>query len=334
MNKVQLQQLSLQAATVLTDGAILVDEWSPLIFDDVLRESRLWQRISKDLAPGETTSGFNQTGVPTARAADPRSLGYTATSATRSESSRKDIRAIVSNVEFGIFNRSVYQQQGKRWGDLQMKDVKDMVTANIREWQRQAYVGNHTGVPEEFDGLRLLLPTGTTVPTTDSIILAINTKIVAMQNQTTRAVMPSAIYMNGRTLQMIEQEFLSVGNKLQYSTFNIGGNPFQIPYLPTAAGLLPMFVDPWNSAIAGTPDVYPTFIISEDKLQWQYVQVLGAPGPEPQTFEIALTNQIVQQYATIMFGALEMLGGTGHHARLNVYDRTTPIKPSSNTVAS
>jgi hypothetical protein len=70
---------------------------------------------------------------------------------------------------------------------------------------------------------------------------------------------------------------------------------------------------------------YPTLILSEDKVSWQYVEPLGQAGPEPKTFEISLTNALDLQYSTVQFGALELLGGTDHHARLNIEDRSAVV---------
>jgi hypothetical protein len=95
--------------------------------------------------------------------------------------------------------------------------------------------------------------------------------------------------------------------------------------IDTAAGMLPLVVDRFNGSVAGTPVTYPTFIVSADKLSWQYIPPLGMPGPEPKLFEIALTNALDVQHKGVMFGAVELLGSTNHHARLNVQARTAVV---------
>ena len=85
-------KLTLEAATAFVDGAIIIDEFDDLIFDDVLRRFPIWGRIEKREAPGETTGGFDQTAVGAARSADPRVMGFTAVSPTRAARTRKDIR--------------------------------------------------------------------------------------------------------------------------------------------------------------------------------------------------------------------------------------------------
>jgi hypothetical protein len=323
------QLAELQAATTFANGAILIDEYDNIIFDDVLRKYPLWNRIDKRPAPGETTGGFDQTGVPTGRSAPVRNLGYTATSPTRAARTRRDIKAIVSNLEFTIFDRSVYQQQGRRFGNLEAKDVNDLNTAVMRHWQGLAYDGDDGVDPNEFDGLKALIGAGTTVTQSTSIIKAINEEIVSMTNTSTKDVMPTAIYTNAQVVWHISLELLKMGDRILYAPIQIGSTVFQVAQLATPIGFLPLFADPYNGVVSGTPNSYPTFIVSEDKLSWQYVEVLGMAGADPKTFEIALANDLDQQYSTLMFGAMELLGGTDHHSRLNIQDRTTVVDPTA-----
>lgn len=319
----------LAAATTLANGAILIDEYDNVIFDDVLRKYPMWNRIDKRPAPGETTGGFDQTGVPTGRAAPVRNLGFAATSPTRAARTRRDIKAIVSDLQFTIFDRSMYQQQGRRFGNLEAKDVRDLSTAVMRNWQSQVYDGNDSVTAEEFDGLKAILGAGSTVLSTASVVKSINAQIVSMTNTSTKDVMPTAIYTNAMVVHYIAQELLKVGDKLLYAPIMIGGSVYQIAQMATPVGFLPLFADPFNGVVAGTPNTYPTFIVSEDKLSWQYVEVLGMAGADPKTFEIALATDLDQQYKTLMFGALEVLGGTNHHSRLNIQARTTVVDPTT-----
>lgn len=317
---------ALQAAVTLANGAILIDDYDTVIFDDVLREFPMWERIDKRLAPGDVTGGFDQTAVGNARSADPRSLGYTAASPTRAQRTARSIKAIVRNLEFGMFDVSVYQQQGRRFGNLEGKDVDDMVTSAMRKWQTEAYEGSVSGDATEFDGLRTLLSSGAlSISAAQSVVDRLDSIIVDMMNTSTRGVRPTAVYCNAKVVQFISREYIKSGEKLPMLPMMIGGNVMQVPYLPTAAGNLPLIVDPFNASVSGTPTTYPTFIVTENLLSWQYVMPLGMPGPEPKTFQIAPTNQIVQQYTTVMFGALEILGAANHHKRVNVEHRDTPV---------
>ncbi len=320
---------NLSAAVTLANGAILVDDYDDVVFDEVLRKYPLWDRIDKRLAPGENTNGFDQTAVGSARSAPVRNLSYSATSSSRAARTARAIKAIVANLEFTIFDRSVYQQQGRRFGDIEQKDINDLITSVLRRWQTLAYDGDITSDSDEFDGLKALLGAGTTVLATASVLKAIQDEIVSLTNSTARDVMPTAIYTNAQVVLFLEQELLKAGNKLVYAPIQIGSSVFQVAQLATPVGFLPLFADPYNSVITGTPNTYPTYIVSEDKLSWQYVEVLGQGGAEPKTFELSMATDLDTRFATIQFGALELLGGTNHHSRLNVEHRSTVVDPTA-----
>jgi len=315
----------LRAANYFGNGALLVDEFDTLILDDIRRESILWNRIDKRLAPGETTNGFDQTGIATGRATPRRTLGFTATGPTRVARTPQTVKAIVSDTTFGIFDRSVYQQQGRRFGNLEQKDVQDLAVACIRQWASEAYLGSASGDDDEFNGLRTLVPSGTTIQDSESIVTGICDACIAMTNGTSVVTRPSAIYVNAAVIQMINMEYAKIGDKLLYAPIKVGDSIFDTAQIATPIGYLPLIADPWNTVVAGTPNVYPTFILDESKLSWQYVEVLGAPGADPKTFEIAMTNGLDVQYKSVMFGALEILGSATHVKRLNIESRTTPI---------
>lgn len=318
----------LHAATYFGPGALLIDEYDPIILDDIRRESILWNRIDKRLAPGETTNGFDQTGISTGRAAPRRNLSFSATYATRVARTPKTIKAIVADTQFGIFDRSVYQQQGRRFGNLEAKDVADLGTACIRKWAVLAYTGAAGSNDDEFDGLRTLVPTGDTIADDQSIVAGICDALIGMTNSTSVVTRPTAIYTNAKVIQMINMELLKVGDKLLYAPIKVGDSVFDTAQLATPVGFMPLIADPWNSVVAGTPNVYPTFIMDESKLSWQYVEVLGAAGADPRTFEIAMTNALEVQYKTVMFGAMEILGASTHVKRVNIEERSTPVNPT------
>ena len=107
----------------------------------------------------------------------------------------------------------------------------------------------------------------------------------------------------------------------------MNGSPRQLFMLPTAIGMIPLFMDVFNASIAGTPILYPTFILTERLVSWQFVRVLGGPSPTPRTFEIALQNDLDQEFTAVMFGALELLGGVVHHKYVSVEHRDTIVSP-------
>lgn len=320
-----------QAATQFVDGAILIDEFDDVIFDDVLRTHPIWDRITKREAPGDTTGGFDQTAIGDARSADPRVLGFTATSPSRSARTRKNIKAVVMNRQFGIFDRSVGMQQGRPFSDLTDKDVRDMVAASFRKWNLEFYDGDEGLDATEFEGLeKLLVGDIKTIGATVSIVKELDNIIIDMVNTSDKDVRPTALYVNAKVVQMIAREFNKVGEKLFTIKVPLRGNNFmEVTVFPSSAGMLPLIVDPFNKVQAGTPNVFRTFVVSEDKLRWEFVRILGSPSPDPRTFEISLQNDLDLQFSTVMFGAIELLGGTAHHKHVDVEFRDTPVDPTA-----
>jgi hypothetical protein len=314
----------LEAANVFANGAILVDEYDKEIFDDLYRNYPVWSWIDKRLAPGDFTNGFQQTATGAARAADKRSLAYSATSPTRSARTPREIKAITRDLTFGMYDRSVYAQQGRRYGDLTAKDVSDMYTSMLALWSDLFWTGDSTN-PLHFDGIiKILGGSVLAITAAQSVVRKLQEQVVTMMNTTVRDVRPNGIILNARIRQIISQEYLFVGDKLPTVS---GTKGEQIAALDTAAGFLPLIVDNFASAIAATPTKYKALITESQNMVWEYVEPLGESGADPKVFEIAQTNVLDTQNKGVMFGALEPYGTTNHHQYVTVEDRTTVISP-------
>lgn len=315
------------------EGFIVHDAYERTIFDDLRRKFPMWGSGAYENHPANSdfTTGFLQSAIGAARAVDKNTLTFSATTETRSARTPIEIKAITSDRNFGMYKRSLYSQMGSLYGDLTAKDIKDIYTAMIAEWQRQFYAGDATGSPLEFDGLKKLLATGPTISAGVSIIKTIQAKVVTMMNSTTKMVMPTHILANPVTAYQItqEQQKMKIGADwvaAPNSTF-VQGVPART--LDTQAGVLPIISDPFNPVISGTTNVYSLFIVSADKLRWEYVEPLGQAGPEPKVFEFPMTTILDTPYKSIMFGALDGDGFSDHFARLNFEDRTTVIDPTA-----
>lgn len=332
------QRLALQATEhqTLANGAILVDHFDPIIHDDILREFPVWNLINKMPAVGDFTNGFEQTAIATARMADKRSMSYSATSPTRAARTPREIKAIVNDLTFGLYDRSVYAAQGRQFGDLDEKDIRDAAFSCLRLWNDQFYNGDIDSSALQFDGLKdsNMIGAGTTVTATTSVVKSIKQKVVDMIDTSARDVSPTHVLVNAQVREYISQEYRKDGDKFPEgdATFGQGADArsSRVQGIDTAAGFLPVVVDKFNSIVTSTtPSTYPTFIITAEKLSWQYIEPLGMAGPEPKLFRIEATNALDYQHKTLMFGALELLGSTNHHARLNVEVRSTVVSPTA-----
>jgi len=317
------------------NGAILVDEWDPIIFDNLLRKFVVWDRIDKKPAVGDFTNGFQETDYGSARSADKRSMGFTPASPTRSARTPREIKAIVRDILFGLYDRSAYTQQGRKFGDLTGKDMQDVYNSMLNKWNDLFYNGSVNGNALEFDGLKALFTAAgkvTTVQATSSVIKAIQNKVVDLV-KAKKNVRPTAILCNARVRQMITDEYLKAGAAIVRPSIlpgQSGNNTGQtIPAIDTAVGDLPLIVDPFNTVVPGTPDVYPTFILQEDLVRWEYIEPLGVAGPEPKVFELPMSTAVDQQYKGLMFGAIDIFGIGDNHWELDIQDRTTVVNPAA-----
>lgn len=317
----------------LANGAILVDEFDPIIFDDVLRRFPVWNIIDKRRAVGDFTNGFDQTAIGNARAADKRAMSYSGASPTRAARTPKEIKAIVRDLTFGMYDRSVYAQQGRNFGDLDAKDVADCYNSVLRFWSSKFYDGDTDSDPYEFDGLKdsHLIGSGTTVTATTSVVKTLKQAVVDMINSSTKGVMPTHILLNAQVREYISLEYSKAGSNFPGDAIQgPAGRTSQVNSLDTAAGALPLIVDPFLTIVTSTtPSTYPTFIVSADKLSWQYIEPLGMAGPDPKLFEISMTNALDVQHKCVMFGAVECLGAADHHKRLNIEVRSTVVNPTA-----
>lgn len=312
------------------EGFLNHDEYETIIFDDLKRTYPIWAMINKVKAVGDWTAGFLQSAFGEARMTDKNAITFSATTATRSARTPREIKALTSDRAFGIYGRSVYAQQGSQFGDLTMKDQKDMIVAMQKLWNDKFYNGTSSGDALDFDGMKILVGSGTAVAATASVIKQIRATVVTMMNSTTKNVRPNVIFTNAMVADFIRMEQEKVGEKMVY--IQPSGDPLiqgvPVSYLDTAAGRLPVFSDPFNSVVAGTPDTYPTFVGDIEKLRWEFIEVLGQAGPEPKIFEFPQETDLSQKHKAIQFGALDGDAFSTHWTRLNIGTRTVVVDPT------
>lgn len=327
----RMMDLSAAAPNIIyNNGAIIHDEYDRNLFDDLIRKFPVWDMIDKRPAVGDFTAGFLQSAYGTARMVDKRNIAFSGTSPTRSARTPQEIKAVTRDINFSIYDRSVYAQQGRRYGDLTQKDLQDVYTSMFKLWNDKFYNGDVNNDALEFNGLKALIGAGATVAAGSSVIKAICDQVVTMMNSTTKDVMPTHILVNAMVSKFISQEQMKAGDKWVFVTPSAGiTQNAMISFLDTAAGRLPLVIDRFNTFTAGTPNLYPCFIISADKLRWEYIEPLGFAGPDPKLFEFPQETTLDQKFKGMMFGALDGDNFSDHFARLNVADRTTVIDPTA-----
>ena len=111
------------SADYLAPGAIEINRYQQEIYDKVRRRFYFGQRIQQVLATGYPSRYFEQQTIPVAAFTKPRILAATASQPKRVERFLI-LKAIMSQINYGIFDSEIVSQQGQFEG-LQAKDLED-----------------------------------------------------------------------------------------------------------------------------------------------------------------------------------------------------------------
>jgi hypothetical protein len=128
------------SASYLGPGSIEVDKYQPEIVDMVRRRFPLGQRIAQVPATGQPSRYFEQVGIPSAAFGNPRAMAPVASQSTRAERTIS-LKAILGQINFGIFDVEVNQQQGQ-FAFLEAKDLTDTVDGCLYTHDKALWSGN------------------------------------------------------------------------------------------------------------------------------------------------------------------------------------------------
>jgi hypothetical protein len=316
------------AADFLGPGAIETNKYQSEIFDMVKRRGVFGQRIQQTAATGQPSRYFEETAIPSASTTDPRTIAATATQPERQEMV-VSLKCMVSQVNFGIFDVEVNQQQGQ-FAYLEAKDLTDGVDGVLKLHDQQLWTGNDTSlvIPTTLNyygasGQILLAPfitpagAGAVVPgftqnfviaASGSIIDGIKTQVAGMVARTDFEVKPSALYANPVSLDLIDREAKTF--QLYYNETEIQPGVI-VKAIPTQAGLLPLIPEPFITASASTGGKiqYEFLILSEEFVEYHWLTT-----PVPRVFQLGLVGNLAAQFVILKFGAPVVKGASYAHS--------------------
>jgi hypothetical protein len=309
------------AADFLGPGAIEINRYQTEIYDMIKRRFPFGQRIDHTPATGQPSRYFEQVAIPSATFVDPRILQATATQPSRQERV-VTLKALTAQVNFGIFDVEVNQQQGQ-FAYLEAKDLTDTVDSVLKQHDQSLWTGNDTdllvttsfqyyGVSGQIINATQVgvIPQTFTVSSTGSLVNGIKTQVANMASRTDFEVRPSACYSNPLGLDLLDQEakaFQLYFNKAEILPGVI------VEAIPTQMGLLPLISDPALS-YAGTVGAvgsrtFSYFILSEDSVQYHWLT-----NPLPRVFQLGLLQNLAAQYVVVKFGAPVVKGAAYAHS--------------------
>jgi hypothetical protein len=313
------------AADFLAPGAIEVNRYQAEIFDLVRRRFVLGQRINQTPATGQPSRYFEQTAIASANFTDPRNLA----NVTASQPVRKEryvsLKAIVAQINYGLFDVEVNQQQGQ-FAFLEAKDLTDTVDAVLKLHDINLWTGNDTDLinptTTQYFGISGQIvaaqPTasapaaGSTVimASTDSLVDKTKTQVAQMVARQDFEVRPSGIYANPILCDLFDQEAKAV--QLYFNEIEVLPGVI-VKALPTQAGLLPLIPDAAITTFAspGGNTQYGEFILSEEFVEFHWLT-----SPLPRVFQLGLVGGLAGQFTIVKFGAVVVKGPGYSHSLL------------------
>lgn len=325
------------AADYMVNGGIVVPEFQSEITDLVRRAGVFAQRIEYVPATGAPSRFFEQndivegawgnTGTFNGNGGNGQSTNAINPTAIDMGSQRIEksvtLKAITSQINYSLFDMETIGQQANVFAQLKAKDLKDMVNGMIRLrdkalWTGQDKVsgntvgGGSTGAALlQFVGVLNQVQKTAVIASGASIIDGLRTQVATLMNDIAHLVVPTAIYINPMAADKLEQEARNSNAAVKFIQTDIsdGKVGVRVTGLVTAAGVLPIVVDPFltmnasvgATAVAAAPtnqNNYPFAIVCEDLVEMHYVKEAS-----PRVFEIAMQNNLNEQYVGILFQA-------------------------------
>lgn len=303
------------AADYLAPGAIETNRYQAEIFDLVRRRFPLGQRINQTPATGQPSRYFEQTAIGSATFVDPRIITTTASQPQRVERV-VTLKAIVAQLNYGLFDVEVNQQQGQ-FAYLEAKDLTDQVDAVLKAHDIALWVGTDTDlvVPTttQYFGISGQITRATQIGTTSqiavvasggSLIDGTKTQVALMAARQDFEVKPSAIYLNPITADLFDQEAKTL--QMYYNEVEVIPGVI-VKAIPTQVGLLPLIPDASITVLPAQSgsalNLHSWFVLSEEFVEFHWLT-----SPLPRIFQLGLTANLASQFCIVKFGAVVVKG--------------------------
>jgi hypothetical protein len=296
------------AADYLAPGAIEINRYQTEIVDWVKRRFPFGQRIHQTPATGQPSRYFEQLAIPTAAFSDPRALVATASNPNRVERV-VTLKALTSQINFGLFDVEVNQQQGQ-FAYLEAKDLTDTVDGVLKLHDANLWQGNDTDLTipttTQYYGVSGQLFSAATssignptiaIASSGSLVDGVKLQIATMANRQDYEVRPSAAYAPPLFLNLFDKEAKAF--QLYYNQVEILPGVV-VDGIPTQMGVLPLIADQTITVWPyGTASIYTMFLVTEDLIEYAYLT-----DPLPRVFQLGLLGNLAAQYVVVKFGAV------------------------------
>jgi len=312
---------SMQAsAEFLGTGAVEINAYQTEIEDIVRRGSLVLPRLKQVRATGAFHRFFEQVGIATAVAQDPRNLSATPSGPTRMERPAA-VKALTSQSNFSLYDLEVTKQQGQ-FASVEATDVQDIVSAIQVKRGKMLWAGTDTSLamPTTFEyvGLLTQITLQATIAPGASIIDGLKAEVAAMVSNQNYDVRPTAIILNPILANYIDTEAKAAKIELKESI--IAGVTVQA--LATTAGILPLISDPYMPIAAGAAygfgappagsQNYFAAIVTEERIELPTLSIEG--DPNPRVMQLGLVNDLNRKLVGVHFGCVIAIGPSYSHS--------------------
>ena len=306
------------AADFMGPGAIEINRYQTEIFDLVRRRFVFGQRISQTPATGHPSRYFEQLAIGSANTTNPRAISATASQPQRVERPLM-LKAIVSQINYSIFDVEVNQQQGQ-FSYLEAKDLTDQVDAVLKLHDQNLWTGADTDLvlstSTDYFGVSGQITTAAdvngvahiaTISSTGSLVDGVKTQVATIAARKDFEVKPSGMYLNPLFGDLFDQEAKSF--QLYFNEVEVIPGVI-VKAIPTQIGLLPLIPDAaLDALVSGNQKQYTGFILSEEFVEYHWLT-----SPVPRVFQLGLVGNLAAQFLILKFGAVVAKGAGYAHS--------------------
>ena len=308
-----------QAAATNMGRFTVRDDFSAEIGDYLYREAPLWSRIPKEAAEADLVKEIRQSALPQVGFSSKQDLnsGPRQPAGNRNDLTDpgQEVKAVSGFLDWSHYSRSLYQQQGRPYGDQVAKDTDDMLRSTAQALEMGIMSGNATANALEFNGVAQQLPASHIIPgsvvgaTPDNIgqrLCEVVTRAMASRKYSRRI---TDIFCSGSGFNLLQKE---VENKRLYIQTVEVMPGLALPGILTPAGLVPITMTPFLDDVPAsggvTTDTIRFYLIDINSLRWKGVLPFGGLNTfDPQIFDVTsyVDNvPLTEQRMVICYGTL------------------------------
>lgn len=308
----------MEAAATNLGGFTIQQDFEPEIENYLRTNTEFWQAIpTKKPAAAPIVRKIMKTKRPKAGFVnrgdlDTAQVNVHADTANDLDDPGQEVKAVAGTIEFDHFSRSMYDQQGRPYGDEIAEETDELLTNTSRLLEMAMFQGDSSRAGNlEFNGIdRLMhadniLSIDLTSVDPDSIVNAIDEAVVRATSQRNMLMNITDIWCTGPTAKKIREE---VSPSLFYHNVAEVRPGIQVPGIQTANGVLPIHTTPYLSDLDGGAgdDTLRMYLIDHKTLEWHGVYPFGGNKTfSPQIFDITryLNGQyLVEKRMVLMYG--------------------------------